>query len=270
MTNDPLDYLYTVQKEPWLKRYGKRILGGIACSAAVAIVMHLPYVWVLLLWVCHIVTVVFGKPAGAEKLERIMDKGERVVAKAQQIARDHHGGGGALRTLILPTVGQAKKAVSIAKKVHAAEQKAAHGIDAVKGTGEKIVEALAHVGDKAKGAVVGAKDSVSGMLKARSEKKQKEQREALEAHAALIGVKVDPEWTMPRLQGEVLKAELAWQARHGPNCQCPNPRCRHLMRVSLKTTENVRCVQCSLVFSARTGRRLFAENSQRTLHLPVR
>ena len=55
MTNDPQDSIYTQhidnmlmrrgvsapEKEHWLKRHGKKVGSGIACSAAVAFFMHL-------------------------------------------------------------------------------------------------------------------------------------------------------------------------------------------------------------------------------------
>ena len=86
--HDPLDGLYAAQapKESLFQLYGKKVIGGIACSAFVAFIMHLPYIKTVILWLCTAVVMVFGKPATFEKIEGKLD---HFVEKGREVAEKH-------------------------------------------------------------------------------------------------------------------------------------------------------------------------------------
>ena len=255
MTNDPLDGLYAAQvrKESPLKRYGTKLAGGVACSAFVAVVMHLPYIKVIILWVCQIVILIFGRPAGVDKIE---DKVTHIVEKGRQVAAHGNPNGGLIHNAIAPVrqAMEVKKTVeNVVEKIEPIKEKAAEGVKTVKETGEKVVGALADAGGRAKEAVGGGVAGIAGLVHARSEAKDKAEREELEAQAAMIGFETDKEWTLPFLRAQMAQAVRRWQAAHGPNAQCPNPKCRHGMRINSKLAENRRCPRCGNIFSTRTA-----------------
>lgn len=270
--HDPmLDVLYSVptRQESFIKRYGLKIAGSIACSGFVAFVMHLGAVKTVILWGCQIVLIVFGRPHGSEKVQTAKHEMTQFIADGKQVLKGSHG-----VPLVLPVVGPVREALAVKKtvedvkdKVDSARDVAKEGVKKVEKVGETVVGALKDAGNSTVAAVGGGVTAASALFNARAEKKEKEQREKLEAHAALIGLKTDPDWTLPRLQGEVIQAELKWQAIHGPNAQCPNPKCRHGMRIKTKRAETLRCARCGLLFPSRRAIALGPPNVPRNIHL---
>ena len=157
MNNDPIDGPYAAQapKESAIRRYGKKIAGGIACSMFVAFLMHLPYIKAGIVWGCHIVVLLFGKPAGVESLE---DKLAHAVAKGRQVAHDHPD---AVKSL--SPVKAVKEVIAVKKTVDDVKDKAQQSVQTIKNTGEKVADALGHVGEKAKETVggIGAASPIS-------------------------------------------------------------------------------------------------------------
>ena len=67
-------------------------------------------------------------------------------------------------------------------------------------------------------------------------------------------VQVDESWSTARLAAEVQQAEREWQAKHGPNAQCPNPKCQFAMQgVSPTVKGERRCPRCGFIFSPTTA-----------------
>ena len=262
MSHDPLNDLYAGQSqgESWIKRYGKRIAGGMACSAAVAMMMNLGIVKSVLLWVCQIILLVGGRPHGAEKLDTLEHKVAIAVEKGKEFAKEHHDHPteGVFHKALAPVkgVGEAKTAiVEVAHKAEAIKDTAAQGVKAVNAVGkvgEKVVEAVQGAGNTAMATAGGIGASITGYAHARAEAQEKAHREALEAHAAVIGFKTDKEWSLPRLQEEGASADRKWPAVHGPNGQCPNPKCHYALRIhSRNLNERIRCPRCGAIFSRR-------------------
>jgi hypothetical protein len=255
-----LSGLYAEQKEPVLKRHGRRIASGIACSAAIAFFMHLGVVKLVITWAAHIVLFIFGHPPGAEKLDRLEDKVVHAIEKGKDAVHKHSPGqdgqpAAPLLAKALEPMKQAvapvKEAVAVARKVEDVKEKAAEGVQTIKKTGDKVADAIHDVSDKAKQGVSGMGTGIAEAYRARAEARDKAERETLEASAAMIRFPTDKEWSLPRLRAEVAKAERQYQLRHGANAQCPDQRCRYGMRITSKGTDMRRCPRCGGIFSPR-------------------
>jgi hypothetical protein len=272
--NDPFERIYSAQtqKVSPLKKYGGKIAGGIACSAVVYGVMHVGVVKTGLQWTCEIGGRVLGRPGAAVKLDKLEDKAGEILHKVEQAAKEHkdHPKEGAIAKVIAPVkeaMEVKKTVVEAAKKVEAVKETAAHGVEVVKETGDKVAEALSGAGTQAKAAVVGVGASIAGLAHARADAKEKAAREGLEAHAAVIGLKTDPQWTLARLRAEVIKFETEWQSRHGPNAKCPNPKCRYSARINTKRRENRRCPLCGMNFTTTAALAAWKATHAQNIHV---
>lgn len=257
MSTIELDALYAQPKESWFRRYGKRLAGGLLCSFIVAVMMRLPYIWAAILWLCHIVTIVFGKPPGAEKIERVEQGIARTYEQGKEFAKKHHGDGLIPKILpgggIKPTVEAVKeikkevdKAKAVASEVKEGAAAAKKGLDAVTETKKKVEDTAKSVGE----GIRSIPEKISDLAHGRSEAKDKKDRETLEAHAKVVlGMEVDPNWTLAELRARVLKVELERKAKTGPNAQCPF--CRHGMRLKRDAGGQRRCPKCSNIFGAK-------------------
>jgi hypothetical protein len=261
--HDPLDGLYAAQapKESLFQLYGRKVIGGIACSAFVAFVMHLPYIKTMILWLCTAVVMVFGKPASLEKIEGKLD---HFVEKGREVAEKHaHPSESLVKKALAPVIAPVKEAVAVKKTVEDVKEKAENGVKTIKDTGEKVVTAIGGVGERAKETVGGLGAGIAGMAAARA-KAHEEQAKAREAamrdqlivQARTRNVQVDESWSTARLAAEVQQAEREWQAKHGPNAQCP--KCQFALRINPTVKGERRCPRCGLIFSASTARRLGA------------
>ena len=260
--HDPLDGLYAAQapKESLFQLYGKKVIGGIACSAFVAFIMHLPYIKTVILWLCTAVVMVFGKPATFEKIEGKLD---HFVEKGREVAEKHaHPSESLVKKALAPVVAPVKEVVAVKKTVEDVKEKAENGVKTIKDTGEKVVSAIGGVGERAKETVGGLGAGIAGMAAARRKRtknmlgREAAMRDQLIVHARTRNVQVDESWSTARLAAEVQQAEREWQAKHGPNAQCPNPKCQFAMRISPTVKGERRCPRCGLIFSATTARRL--------------
>lgn len=267
-------YSTEAQKESALKKHGKRILGGMACSVAVYFFMHIGVVVGVLRWTCEIGGRVLGRPGSAVKLDNMEEKLAHAIEKGKERVKNHeHPADGLIAQKLAPVMAPVKQAVAVAKtagevveKAKAVEKKAEAIKEKVAETGDKVVDAIKGAGNSAKAGVVGIGAGIAGFAHARAEKKEKDARERLEAQAALIGLEVDPTWTFPRLQGEVLKAEIEWQKAHGPNAHCPRKGCRYAFRIKSKRSESWRCQLCGLIFTTRQALAAGKANMPRSIH----
>lgn len=284
MQHDPLDRIgiqhnepvlmrrvYTQPNEHWLKRNGKKVISGVACSAAVGFVMHLGVVRVGLTWAASIVLFVFGHPPGSEKLGKLEDKVVHAIEKGKDAL--HKGSPGEDGQPAVPLVAKAlepvkqaaapvKEAVAVAKEVKETTEKAAKGVEAVKQTGDKVADAIGRVGDSAKQGMNNMGHGIAETMRARAEAKEKKERDTLEAHAALIGITIDPTWTNPRLKGEILKAEIEHHRKYGINARCP--KCRKPFRIKTPRNEMRRCMRCGTIY---TDRQAMAAYTPPSIHM---
>lgn len=256
-------------KRSLAKTIGLRILGGIACSFAVYLIMHIGFVVVVLRWTCEIGGYVLGRPPVSVKaqkgLESLLDENlpvsgepthqtihDRIVEKKKQLAP-------AIKEN--PVVEKIVEVKETAKAAGEVKEKATQAVTVVKETGEKIAEtggkvvnALQETGGNVKVATVGTVESLANWREKRRERAEKEEREAIEAWAATHGLETDPNWSMPMLRAKALEHKKRWDAQYGPNAMCPH--CRFRFRTTTRAGENVRCHHCFAVISARTARSL--------------
>lgn len=251
--HDPLDSIYTQQKESKLRRYGGRIAGGIACSAFIYFVMHVGFVMKALAWACTIFLAIVGRPQGAVRLGKELDKAHDLAPKVEELVKKHHSPG-----VLAPVLAPVKEVVKVKETVDHAKEKAKEGVDAVKKTGtvvketgEKVADALSGAGTRAKEAVGGVGGGIAGLYRARAEAREREERDQLIVHARRRNFKIDESWSFTRLKAEVAEAERQWQAKYGPNARCPNPKCYYGMHISPKATGERRCPRCNEIFSAK-------------------
>jgi hypothetical protein len=93
--SDPLlDSLYGEKRESFFRKYGKRILSGIACSFIVYFIMHMAYVRLAVQWTAEVVQMVLGRPPGAKALDRgVSSNGTENRRKGRHAARSSSSSG---------------------------------------------------------------------------------------------------------------------------------------------------------------------------------
>jgi hypothetical protein len=260
--------VYAPKKESIPHRYGKRIAGGIACALVVSVITHLPYMKLIILWICQIIIFIFGRPHGAERLEKLEDKAVHAIEKVKQVAHEHHGEGtipkaaGPLAGTLaaVPAVKKLKEEIhavkDVAVKAKAVEEKAQKGVEKIADAGHDIADALKGAGGKAKDAVGDMGAKAAEALRARKEAQEKAERDRLIVRARNVGLTLDESWSVTRLGAEVDQAEeIAWRKRY--NAQCTNPRCRWPMRISDRGKhERFRCPRCQGIFIGGVARTL--------------
>ena len=260
-----LSSVYAEKQESFLRKYGKRIAGSIACAFVVSVIMNLKYVHFVVLWVCQIVIFIFGRPHGAEKLDRLEDKAAHVVEKVKDATHAHAGEAPVLKAAgplvaVGNTVNKVKEEVhavkEVAGKVKAVEQKAEKVGSKIADAGHDVAGAIKGMGNHAKEAVGGMAAHIAEARQARQEAQEKALYDQLIVRARAARVTVDPSWSLARLAAEVGQAEdIAWRKRY--NAQCPNPRCRRPLRISDRLKhERFRCPQCQEIFTGGRARAL--------------
>ncbi len=265
MSTVELDALYAEPKESWFRRYGKRIAGGLACSFVVAIMMKLPFIWAVVLWICHLVTVVCGKPPGAEKIERLEQGIERAYEKGKDFAKEHHG----MMPKLTPVPEAVKdikeqfdKAKGVAAEIKEGASIAKKGLDVAEAAKKKLDDAAQSIGDGLKA----IPDKISDLTHSRSEAKDKKDYEALRVHATVVlGMKVDPDWSLVELRARVLKVELERAAKTAKNAQCPI--CHFGMRFSRDARGQRRCPRCANIIPVKSALALGPPAPPRTMHV---
>jgi Sec-independent protein translocase protein TatA len=253
--NDTLSELYAEPEESFLRRYGKRIAGGLACAAVVSFIMHLPYIKLMILWCCQIVIFIFGRPPGYDKLPEVRKKAGQAIVKVKQIAHTHKDR--PTPVAALDVGAKLKEEVHAVKetaaKIKTVEQNAEKGAEKLAHAGHDIANVVKDTGTKAKDAVDGAAARVAKALHDRKEAKEHAAYDRLVVRARVAGVKVDASWSLTRLDAEVNLAEdIAWRKRY--NAQCPNPRCRAPARVTRHDKqERFICLRCKTNYSGGTA-----------------
>jgi hypothetical protein len=261
-----LSSIYAKKQESFLRRFGKQIAIGIASTFVVTVIMNLKYVHFVVLWACQIVIFIFGRPAGAEKLERLEEKAAHVVEKVKDAAHAHAGevpvpkAAGPVGAAIAAgnTVKKVKEEVhavrEVAGKVKAVEQKAGEVGSKIADAGHDVAGAIKGMGSHATEAVGGMAAHIAEAKRARHEAQEKAMHDQLIVRARAAGVTVDASWSVARLAAEVNMAEeVAWRKRY--NAQCPNPRCHKPLRInpSSPAWKTGNCIYCGGRFYLRAG-----------------
>jgi hypothetical protein len=244
--NDTLSQLYTEPKQSFLRNYGGRIAGGLACAAVVSLIMHITPVVEGIRWTGQIILWVFGKPAivrHTPPFPKMKKKAAPVVEAVKDALRDHKP---AIPKVAAPVVALAA-VPKVAPKIQAIEK-------IIEKREEKLAKAVKGAGDKVKG----AGDRVAKAIQKRREDKDQAKHDQLVVRAREAGVKVDDTWSLARLDAEVNAAEDArWKRRY--NATCPNPRCRRPQRIrDSAKRENLQCLYCGAMFYGARARALGA------------
>ncbi len=252
-----LDNIYAEKKESFLRRYGKKIAGGIACAFVVSVFMNLKYVHLVVLWACEIVIMIFGRPHGAEKLDKLEEKTVHVMKKGRELLHPRPEGGAVPKpavplALALGNVPPVKK---LKEEAHVVREVAGTAKALEKG-GVKIAAAIKDAGSKAKEAVGGGVAAIAEARRKKKEAQEKAEHDRLMVRARAAGLKADESWSNAKLEAEIGQAELiAWRKRF--NAMCPNPKCRRPMKISDRMKrERFRCPKCQGIFSGATARAL--------------
>jgi hypothetical protein len=254
---DQLDRLYVQPKESFLRRYGKRIAGGLACAAVVSVIMHLPYIKQAILWLCQIILLIFGRPAGFNHLPKraeIEKKAGIIITKARGITHE--------KAAVVIPLAVPKAATKLKEEAHAVRE-AARGAEKLAHAGHDMTTAVKDTGTKMQKGMNSTSERIAKALHDRKEAKEKAHYDQLKVHARTIGVKVDESWSLARLDAEINAAEDArWHKRY--NAQCP--RCHRPTRITeAGTRELFACDSCHTMFSGRAARSLGAPPRQRPM-----
>jgi hypothetical protein len=268
---DSLSVVYTQPKESFIRRYGTRIAGGIACAAVVSFIMHLWYVKMLILWACQLVLLIFGRPPGYDKIPAIKKKAEHAIVKGKEIIHDHRP---AIHKVIPPVVTAPTAAPkvpaavveavpivasAVAPKIkaeNAAGNKIATKITEIEKKVEKREEKLANsvhdVADAARKTGLRIQDAIRD----RKEAKDQEKFDKLIVRARDVGVTVDAGWSLTRLEAEVESVEeIKWHKRF--NAQCPY--CHRPTRIRKDFNhQQLICPGCRRIYTAWVARGLGA------------
>ena len=110
------------QRESRLRRYGGRIAGGIACSAFIYFVMHVGIVMKALAWACTIFLAIVGRPQGAVRISKELDKAHEFAPKVEEIIKKHHSPGA-----MAPVLAPVKEVIKVKETVDNAKEKAKRG-----------------------------------------------------------------------------------------------------------------------------------------------
>jgi hypothetical protein len=252
--------------ESFFSRYGKKIAGSIACSLLVYVVMHLPYIKVIILWICQIVILIFGRPSGADRLEGIENKVVHAIEKGKQaiharlVEGDNARPAGPIAGMLasIPAVKKIQEETHAVKemagKVKAAEQGVQKGVEKIADTGEKVVDALKNAGGKATDAVGGGVAHLAEAWHGRQQANEEAHRERLIVAAGTAGVQVDESWPIARLEAELNRAEdIAWH--HRWNARCPHAKCHKPLRLNPSTPawKTGNCIYCGQRFYLRAA-----------------
>jgi hypothetical protein len=270
---DSLSEVYTVPKESFLRKYGTRIAGGLACAFVVSLVMHLSTVVEGIRWTGQIIRVVFGKPSMIKDPPRIpriplprripTPKEIEEKIKAELAKRAPKGGETkpasappsapkVIPKVIAPVVASIPKAAPIAAIV--AAPKVVRKMEAIEKKIEKREEKLANAVHDGADAVRTGMNKIEKRLSERKEAKDRDKYDQLVVRAEKIKLKVDDNWSLARLEAEVNEAEdAAYRKRY--NGQCPH--CHHPVRIHRDVRSGpLICTYCNVIFSAWRARSL--------------
>jgi hypothetical protein len=256
--NDTLQELYAQPKESFLRRYGKRIAGGLACATFVSLVMHLTPVIEAIRWTGQIIRVVFGQPAAIKHIPTfpvIKEKTAPVVVAVKDALRDHPKSVPKVAVPLAASVAAGAAAKKLNEEVRAVKG-VVKGMDKVAKSGQAVADAVNKTGDKAHDVVNNTGERIAKALHDRKEAREKAHHDQLIVRARKLRLKVDDTWPLTRLDAEVNAAEdLIWEKRY--NAQCP--RCHHPIRITeAGKREQFCCAFCKTIFSGRTARALGA------------
>jgi hypothetical protein len=256
---DSLSEVYTAPKESFLRKYGTRIAGGLACAAVVSFIMHLPYIKQVILWGCQLVIFVFGRPAGYDRIPEIKNKAVQAVAKAKEIVHGHKAAAVIVPLPIPKVAAKLKEEAPLGKNAAAtikAVEKTAKGAEKIAHAGQDMAKAVKDTGTKAKEAVEKTTDRIAKAIHRRKEAKEQERYDKLIVRARVAGLKVDESWSVTRLEAEVEQVEeVAWHKRY--NAQCPRCHRPTYIRKGLKY-ERFICPRCRFIYSVEWARSLGA------------
>jgi hypothetical protein len=270
--NDTLDGIYTVPKEPFLHRYGKRIAGGLACAAVVSLVMHLTPVAEGLRWIGEGIRWSLGRPALLAKRHDPRPVGKRIeiaIKKAREIASEHKPAipkvvappvAKVIPKAIAPVVKAAPLIASIPKAapvaVNIAAPKVVKKIEQIERGIEKREEKIANAGHDIADAARKTGDKIKQAIKARKDAKEQEKYDHLLFRAKKVKLTVDESWSITRLEAEINEAEDAiWHKRFNGQC----PRCHRPARIHRDLKYGpILCPGCQFIYSVGWARRLGA------------
>ena len=172
-----LDNIYAPKQESFLRRYGKRIASGIGCAFVVSIFMNLKYVHIVVLWFCEIVIMIFGRPHGAEKLDKLGATTVHAVEKGREILHPRPEGGAVPKSAVplALALGNVPPVRKLKEEAHAVREVAGTAKALEKG-GEKIAGAIKEAGAKAKEGVGGGIAAITESRRKKKEAQEKEER----------------------------------------------------------------------------------------------
>jgi hypothetical protein len=263
------------------KKVGKGVAGrlvmGCVCSLIVSLVMNLPYLRLVMAWVCKIVLIIIGDPTGGVpkahvrdfpvKIERREDgsisiggqppvkNGLEAPQKPSLLARAKEKAKVTVeREVVNSGVGKVKKDVEhTAVKVKDTARK-------VEDKAERITRRLENLHLPGHGpGQVPTPEQISGaqhrpsMLQKLQLTIVKHQQEAYHDRLVKHAMAFNVPWegrTNDEIKADVLKA----YEKHGPNGQCP--RCRKPVKVPPSGTQRYHCSRCGWWYSGLAARHM--------------
>jgi hypothetical protein len=247
---DSLSEVYTEPKPSFLRKYGSRIVGGLACAFVVSLIMHLTPVIEGIRWLGEGIRWSLGRPAPLARRHDPRPMGKRIevaIEKVREIASEHEPPKPAPKAIpkVIAPVVTAAIAAPVVKKIEAIEKRIDNGK-------KNVANGLHDMADATRTGVTKIEKRIIDHNLAKDRAKY----DQLVVHARAIGVKVDDTWSVARLEAEVNQAEdIVWRKRW--NAQCP--RCHHPQRIRESAKrENLQCLHCLGIFYGARARALGA------------
>lgn len=233
---------------------------GVCCSIAASVLLNLPYLKLAIVWVCHLVVVVFGEPEGSKKLK---DRLPDIVRETQQKAEEAGIPLPLPEKQPAPAVADAARTPPQPKAMPAPIRQAQ---EKVKEATDEVKQDVAEVKDKVESGVDQVTGSLSGGLSGAMQKRREEaahaaevaERESLIRRATQLGIPWQDK-PQEQLRDEVAAAEseaAVKAAEDAPNARCPLRGCGNPLRINPNLGGKLRCPHCKRHYSATAAMRL--------------
>jgi hypothetical protein len=254
-----------------------RMLTAVVGSIIVGVVTNLPYLKLIVLWICQAILWIFGKPEMPEPVEV---KLKPIVAKAKDWAGRHEivippvmepappafagassdAGDAGSNEGIKPAATLIRAAAKVERKVQAklADAALSKVNEEVHEKVEVVKQEARKLGDRMELAAGGFRDSMIERQRLAAERQAEAARIMAERRAeaerqALIQKAVQYKIPWKDRPIEALRDEVtAAEAEHAPNAQCP--ACRHPLRLAENSGTRRRCPRCRRTYLVRTAR----------------
>lgn len=257
MQTDLLGVAYQQTNESWLKRHGKRIAGGLACSCVATAIFQFAHLKQAVLYACSAVIHVGGDPLTGEGgiIKKAHDKLESIEG---QIRKEAH------KIPAIPTQMPTlhKSPEQLEAEARLKEEKEKRQTESKR---KIVIAKLESLGVRFDGEA-----SLEKLQVELTDAEEMLRKRPLLDHADKIGLHVDPKEPYDVLKNRIKEAELdadyQEQVRQyekklefrqniiaSYNARCPNRRCGRPFKATAKSGE-FRCPKCSAIYTPSQAR----------------